>query len=174
MAPSLLSKGPSLEDLSYRSFKAPYSNPQSSLEGIELLLEEQWKGFQAATSQTGVDCSTMLKAAWIVTLQCFQLSDVTCFSYRVDGPETCCSDNEQLVYSHRADPEETLLSFLEQIDRTKPSLTAVAPESYEIQESKKAASQVACNSSIRFIEQKARPVGPQRQRPRTRDAEVGR
>ena len=174
MAPSLVSKEPSPEDVSSlsRSSKTPYSNSYSSLDGCELVLEEQWKNIEAATARLDVGYSTMLKAAWVIALQCFQPSDVTYFSYRVDSLESSCSRDKELVYAFRVDLEENLQDFLERIDRSKPSLTGIAPEPREIQGSKNAASGVVCYSSIRFIEQRVQRIGSQK--PRRRDAMVGK
>ncbi|KAI0184517.1 hypothetical protein EV127DRAFT_444015 [Xylaria flabelliformis] len=77
-----------------------------------------------------VSFPTVIKASWILTLQCFIVADVICFKYlsplshdedRESQTRTPKAENEsnQVQYYTRIDPNESIWSFLQRLDRSE-------------------------------------------------------
>lgn len=94
--------------------------------------------------QSAVSLSTLLQAAWIVSLRCFLPTDISCFSY--------CDSLSHTFYALRINQDERLQSFLNRLNTCKLSLNASLSEGHDIQTSIKAPAGCVCHSSIQFIQ----------------------
>ncbi|KAI1120172.1 hypothetical protein F5Y10DRAFT_137807 [Nemania abortiva] len=105
-----------------------------------------------------VSFPTVLKACWILTLQCFIVADVVCFKY--SGPLDLRGDEESqsktakagkrsksVQYYTRVDPAESIWSFLRRLDGSKLSLNA-SVEGHGIGVVDQQSSRHSCNTGV--------------------------
>lgn len=90
---------------------------------------------------SGITRATLLKAAWVLKMQCFIVADTFCFKYH--GPVSRASGNlssrnltDEIVsalYVIRLDRSESVRSLLHRFDESqKTSTTMVVPTDYDI------------------------------------------
>ncbi|KAI0877195.1 hypothetical protein GGS24DRAFT_448463 [Hypoxylon argillaceum] len=105
-----------------------------------------------------VSFPTILKACWILTLQCFIVADVVCFKYHgaldVGGderpqPETPKAGKKShlVQYYTRVDPAEKVWSFLQRLDRSQLNVN-VSVEGHGIGVVDQQSSRHNCNTGI--------------------------
>ncbi|KAI3322803.1 acetyl-CoA synthetase-like protein [Xylariaceae sp. AK1471] len=116
----------------------------------------------SAFALSEVSFQTVLKASWILTLQCFIVADVICFKYsspfdlgenRESQLETPNAGNKSnsVQYYTRVDPAEPIWSFLQRLDRSQ--LCSNAPvEGHGIGIADSRSSRHHCNTGIYFRE----------------------
>jgi hypothetical protein len=136
------------------------TSTQKDTINVDIGLVEHQKDSTLALSE--VSFQTILKASWILTLQCFIVADIICFKY--SGPsdlgETRESQSEApkagnksraVQYYTRIDPTESVWAFLQRLDRSQ--LCSDAPvEGHGIGVADSRSSRHHCNTGIYFRE----------------------
>ncbi|GAP85249.1 putative lysergyl peptide synthetase [Rosellinia necatrix] len=93
---------------------------------------------------------SILKACWILTLQCFIVADVICFKYSgsLDPEKDGAGDEDNTVqYYTRVDPTESIWSFLQRLDRCRLDPDVVV-EGHDIGVAHQRSSYHHCNTGI--------------------------
>ncbi|KAI0538891.1 hypothetical protein GGR58DRAFT_466511 [Xylaria digitata] len=109
-------------------------------------------------SLSDVSFPTILKACWILTLQCFIVADVICFKYLgppgLDGneeprPKTLKTENKSnsVQYYTRINPAESIWSFLQRLDQSQLNSNA-SVEGHGIGIAEQGSSRHNCNTGI--------------------------
>ncbi|KAI0975299.1 hypothetical protein F4678DRAFT_457572 [Xylaria arbuscula] len=105
-----------------------------------------------------ISYSTILKASWILTLQCFIVADVVCFKYsgpldpreyEESQPKTQKGRNKSstVQYYTRIDPAESVWSFLQRLDKSQLNINA-SVEGHNIGIADQRSSRHNCNTGI--------------------------
>ncbi|KAF4618355.1 hypothetical protein G7Y89_g14948 [Cudoniella acicularis] len=129
---------------------------------IEVLLASRRRdsGTTTTTRTPDIAFPTLLKAAWILTLQCFIVADIIGFRY--NGPIQVHDEkikDVSLLYLSRVDPNERVRSFLQRLDQCRPSATTTVPTGYDIGVVDAHSSHHHCNTAICFRRQGAEQDG---------------
>lgn len=112
-----------------------------------------------------VSFPTILKACWILTLQCYIVADVVCFKYfgplDLDGHEESQSKtpnagkkSKSAQYYTRVDPAESIWSFLRRIESSHLNLNA-SVEGHGIGVADQQSSRHNCNTGVYLRESEA-------------------
>ncbi|KAI1262894.1 hypothetical protein F5Y18DRAFT_438707 [Xylariaceae sp. FL1019] len=115
-----------------------------------------WRQMANCAGQFGVFPHTILKACWILTLQCYIVADVICFKYTgpFEEPAHKASPDDQkttiaVQYYTRINPNESLSSFLRRIDRSQGLVDGpVDPAGHDIGVAAPTSSLHHCNTGI--------------------------
>lgn len=150
----------------------PASNPTQTGEGdnsttsrgyVEGALEEQWSVIEPSMAELGITLPAILKAAWVLTLQCFVSVEIICFGYQEQIVECNFADHaarsedvgttcNSMLYIIRVDCEEAIQHFLKRLESCRNFLAATAPSGYEIRVVKEQVSRHLCNTAIHYHE----------------------
>ncbi|KAI0444389.1 hypothetical protein F4803DRAFT_255347 [Xylaria telfairii] len=116
----------------------------------------------SALALSEVSFPTVLKACWILTLQCFIVADVICFKYFGPlGPDEdkdededsrkstlkATNKSEPVQYYTRIDSAESVWSFLQRLDRSEPDSNA-SVEGHGIGVVHQRSSHHSCNTGV--------------------------
>ncbi|KAI1819880.1 hypothetical protein F4861DRAFT_525326 [Xylaria intraflava] len=110
---------------------------------------------------SGVSYPTILKACWVLTLQCFIVADVISFKYfgpcEVSGDEEIRSEtlrdkNGSAQYYTRVDPTESVWSFLQRLGESQRSSSAAVEGPGRIEVTDQLSPRDNCNTGIYFPE----------------------
>lgn len=117
MAPSLVELAlPSAENITGHSVRTITKSIHSS-EGVsELDLGQSWSIAHKDMVFQAIKESTFLKAAWILTLRCFQPEEVIHISY---DEELAPTSGTSIVFIVRVNPDWDIRSLLEALEVTK-------------------------------------------------------
>ncbi|KAI0466682.1 hypothetical protein F4859DRAFT_497006 [Xylaria cf. heliscus] len=116
----------------------------------------------AAFALSEVSFPTVVKACWVLTLQCFIVADVICFKYfgplgphEDDGSKTrtakAAIKSDSVQYYTRIDPAESTRSFLQRLDRSELNSNA-SVEGHGIGVADQRSSRHNCNTGVYFQE----------------------
>ncbi|KAJ5899844.1 hypothetical protein N7495_004588 [Penicillium taxi] len=146
MAPILVDTNmPSIESFtSYQNTRTPTLSFYSYGDAIELDLGQYWSGTQDNLVSTPIQESVFLKAAWILTLRCFQREEVTNMSY---DEELNLRSASSIAFMVRVNPDWDILSLLETLEMKKPNRVLSSSQSYGAQLSKLH----LCTSALRYL-----------------------
>ena len=131
---------------------------------IKVLLARRHR--DSATTTPDIALPTVLKAAWVLTLQCFIIADIICFKYNgaIEGEQERENDSQlhneeskdiSLLYITRVDPNELVRSFLRRFHQCRASASATDPTDYDIGVVGEHSSHHHCNTAICFRKQEA-------------------
>ncbi|KAJ2994578.1 hypothetical protein NUW58_g1523 [Xylaria curta] len=121
-----------------------------------------------AFSLSAASFPTIVKACWILTLQCFIVADVICFKYlgplNLDEegesqrkPVKVQNKNQLVQYYTRIDPAESIQSFLQRLDKSQLNFNA-SVEGHSIGVADQQSSHHNCNTGIYFRETENDPI----------------
>ncbi|KAI1177286.1 hypothetical protein F4777DRAFT_542461 [Nemania sp. FL0916] len=145
----------------------PPSSTNDTLTGrdtisVDVDLVDQQSSNNSTFALSEVSFPTILKACWILTLQCFIVADVICFKYV--GPLGVCEDEESgsmtskaghksssVQYYTRVDPTESVRSFLQRLDKSQLNPNA-SIEGHGIGVVDQRSSRHNCNTGIHLRE----------------------
>ncbi|KAJ5628644.1 hypothetical protein N7490_010872 [Penicillium lividum] len=144
MAPSLLhsNRPDSLSHQNTRTFQSHFSKHDF----IQIYLDQYWSS--ADTLSAPIKESTFLKAAWILTLRCFQPEEVINMSYEEVIPRSG-SSGPPVTFSVRVKPDWDVRSLLETLEVNK---------SDRVQDSHNYGA--VCNSALRYVTIPGPPLAP--------------
>lgn len=125
----------------------------------ELELGQYWTDRTEAMGSPNFKKSTFLKAAWLLTLRCFQPEDLIHMSYDEGlDPES----STPMVFTVRVNPDWDVWSLLGNIEAQEPSALPTSSQSYTDQLSQLGPFLHICTSALRYLtvpEQSLKPSG---------------
>jgi amino acid adenylation domain-containing protein len=131
------------------SSKTPNAVGKRTIKGDQI-----WAG----NSVPLADIPATLKAAWVLTLQCFVVADVFCFGY--DGPNNANGNDKvdeqktesvSALYVLRIDRSEPVKSLVTRFGKTERAFVpAEDPENYEIHMVERESLHHQCNTAISY------------------------
>jgi len=136
-------------------------SPGKETISIDINLPDQHKNLDTQ-AHGEVSLPTLLKACWILTLQCFIVADVICFKYsgpldrgkdsRVK-PETAQLGSKScpVLYFTRLDPTETIWLFLQRLERSSHN-ASISANGFGIGIVDERSPQHHCNTGISISE----------------------
>lgn len=147
----------------------PPSSPDSRLAGtgtIDANVDFVQQNKSSSDAISDVSFQTILKASWILTLQCFIVADIICFKYR--GPLVSVKKQGQDSvlkrgsgesvsgrYFTRINQREPLWSFLRRLEASYvPSNGVADPMGHDIGVANEHSSRHHCNTGVYFQELK--------------------
>ncbi|KAF7628493.1 AMP dependent ligase [Aspergillus flavus] len=117
MAPSLVdSSRLSIEGIGRQIIPSPTKSIDWFKDAIQLDLCQSWSNWRETLASRSIKESTLLKAAWILTLRCFQPEEVISISYdegNVPQP------NPPIAYTVRVEPDWDVRSLLQTLEMNK-------------------------------------------------------
>lgn len=127
---------------------------------LRLVLKEQWSAIEPSLTSLGITLPAMLKAAWVLTLQCFVPVENICFGYQeqiVVGSFTdhgaslddVRTSSKLMLYIVRVESGEAIQHFLQRLERSRKSLDVAAPTGHEIRVVAQSSHQL-CNTAIHY------------------------
>lgn len=117
MAPSLVEQNlPSAEYFTGHNVQTVTKSIYSPEDVSEIDLGQSWSSAHGAIEPHAIKASTFLKAAWILTLRCFQPEEVIHMSY---DEELVPRSGASLVLTVRVNPDWNLRSLLETLEVEK-------------------------------------------------------
>ncbi|KAJ5314437.1 uncharacterized protein N7443_001321 [Penicillium atrosanguineum] len=150
MAPSLAELvPPPVDDVPGRNALAFTKTAGSSEDASELDLGQFWCSHESLVSQS-IDKSTFLKAAWILTLRCFQPEEVISINYD-EGSALKFDPSTPMVYTVRVNPEWDVRSLLKALGATEAFAVSSSSQSYGAQLSQLPLSRHVCTSALRYL-----------------------
>ncbi|KAJ6120829.1 hypothetical protein N7523_005109 [Penicillium sp. IBT 18751x] len=150
MAPSLADLDSSLRHkLPGRNSLAVTKTAGSSAEPSELDLGKSWCSNENLVSQS-TKKSAFLKAAWILTLRCFQPEELISIKYD-EGSALESGPGKPMVYTVRVNPEWNVRSLLDAIEATEAFAVSSSIQSYGAQLSQLPPSHHVCTSALRYL-----------------------
>lgn len=128
---------------------------------LRLVLKEQWSAIEPSLTSLGIALPAMLKAAWVLTLQCFVSVENICFGYQeqiVVGSftdhsaslEDVRTSSKLMLYIVRVESAEAIQQFLQRLERSRKSLDVAAPTGYEIRVVEAQSSHHLYNTAIHY------------------------
>lgn len=128
---------------------------------LRLVLKEQWSAIEPSLTSLGIALPAMLKAAWVLTLQCFVPVENICFGYQDQigagsftdhsaSLEDVRTSSKLMLHIVRVESGEAILQFLQRLERSRKSLDVTAPTGYEIRVVEAQSSHHLCNTAIYY------------------------
>lgn len=132
-----------------------------SIGHLRLVLKEQWSAIEPSLTSLGITLPSMLKAAWVLTLQCFVSVENICFGYQeqiglgsfIDhgaSLKDVRTSSKQMLYIVRIESGEAIQHFLQRLERSRKSLYVAAPTGYEIRVVEAQSSHHLCNTALHY------------------------
>lgn len=149
MAPSLVElESPIRGDYSGKNALVFTKTAGSSEDASELDLGQFWCSHESLVQQS-FKKSTFLKAAWILTLRCFQPEELISIQY--DEGSALKSGSTPMVYTVRVNPEWNVQSLLDALEATEAFAVSSSLQPHGAQISQLPPSRHVYTSALRYL-----------------------